>query len=616
MKRPTTKRHKEEFNPNPLFAAKERDTHAHAHAHAPHHHHYATTYHRDLNSGSPPPPADVHRLNMAERSTTTLPPVRKREARTAHTRKGQLRQSSARRPAAAAAAASGTAQRTSSARRHGNEVLSVPKLRRQAHGRDAREKDRGYAAAPSSSSLVSSPSHQAAPLPEWQAAQLRQAGEAQMRHGAKLFQDPPPVVGFATTSERETYGNHREEAAYRSNRSGGSAESYEREYTPPRSEGSIERSQERQRFLNEKLRFLDGREAASAESTLAHQQQQQQQQRDAHEARLRSERHDWVLRKEAAEVDSVVTPSRKASTPTQRSRKERTTSCKPLSPPRIWRDDGDDSTMYHKIQRMVTSPLQDMDGSFASITSHSSGGTPARTQRQALLEERIARHVNSTPSVSYSVVLNPKAGSVFVEIHRQLTALPFWRDIPYTTAASCVQTACGLSVSTARSLGKSIPSLLRNANLLLDDRYLSDKVITNFTRFGGVAGGGGGGGGGGGVHRLLVNSYSGTKCLTLKSAMTTTLKQGLSDPWSVTPETHLLNARRHGADQRRELEKNFRALARATPNPRGEPFRNIWIVKPSHRNKGIGIKVFNNLQEMLHFVDVESFEDADSSDKV
>ena len=219
------------------------------------------------------------------------------------------------------------------------------------------------------------------------------------------------------------------------------------------------------------------------------------------------------------------------------------------------------------------------------IIPHVRGSESAEARRR-LLVDRISRTAKET--TNYSMALNPKAGSVFVEIHRQLSLLPFWK--PQS------QSAVKSEIGAAKALHGQLPSI----DLLLDDRYVSDRIIENWMRHNGIS-----------KKRrstdsqinsetslTLINSYSGTKCLTLKAAMIKCLRKGLKNPWSVTPETFILNSKMSGVDERRDLHRTFKDIKFNEPQ-----LKNIWILKPSHRNKGIGIRVFDSYTDIVSFID-------------
>ncbi|KAJ9466187.1 Tubulin glycylase 3B [Diplonema papillatum] len=204
------------------------------------------------------------------------------------------------------------------------------------------------------------------------------------------------------------------------------------------------------------------------------------------------------------------------------------------------------------------------------------------------------------PAFKYTVYLNPKAGSTYVEVGRLLGKLPFW------TVLEADDKTVRRELAAAKALTGRVPSV----SLLLEDRYVADRIVLAWNRHHAKAKLHGRGAAVplaaaaalGGLPcdadeptNLLVNTYNGTKCLTLKGAMIKTLRQNLADPWSTTPQTFVLFARSLGVDERRDFIASFRELKGACDN--------IWIVKPSHRNKGIGIKVFDTLPGVLNYVD-------------
>jgi len=184
----------------------------------------------------------------------------------------------------------------------------------------------------------------------------------------------------------------------------------------------------------------------------------------------------------------------------------------------------------------------------------------------------------------YRLYCDPKAGSVYCKIRDLLRKCPFWEDVSHRPSIKEV-------VTKAQKKGGLLPDL----DLILEDRYVADRIVDQF-RAGGssappVAEEGA-------IKRRLVNSYSGTKCLTLKATMVRTLRSRCRDPWSLTPQTFILNARHLGADDREEFCRACRRL------PRGS----VWILKPSHMNKGVGIEIFDDPNEVLEFVDYGSAE--------
>eukprot|EP00755_Sulcionema_specki_P006518 Sspe_Gene.35704::Locus_17282_Transcript_1_1_Confidence_1.000_Length_2805::g.35704::m.35704/K06047/TTL; tubulin---tyrosine ligase len=190
----------------------------------------------------------------------------------------------------------------------------------------------------------------------------------------------------------------------------------------------------------------------------------------------------------------------------------------------------------------------------------------------------------------YRVYVSPKAGSVYERVHDLLVQLPFWDSVSDTEQAK-------KEVAAARSVSGHLPTI----DLLMEDRYVSDKIIERW-------------------HRrkrkperrrsadpltaekkraIAVNSYSGTKCITLKAAMVRTLRRiPSSGRW--LPEGYVLNATRYGSDERREYRAACSHLRRTTAN--------IWIAKPSHRNKGIGIRVFDDEEDLLDYIEYEGSE--------
>eukprot|EP01062_Namystynia_karyoxenos_P019776 TRINITY_DN17465_c0_g1_i1.p1 TRINITY_DN17465_c0_g1~~TRINITY_DN17465_c0_g1_i1.p1 ORF type:complete len:750 (+),score=178.06 TRINITY_DN17465_c0_g1_i1:88-2337(+) len=167
---------------------------------------------------------------------------------------------------------------------------------------------------------------------------------------------------------------------------------------------------------------------------------------------------------------------------------------------------------------------------------------------------------------------NPKAGTVFCKIRDILRKLPFWEEVP-----------CA---------GQRRQSL--DVDLLLEDRYVADRLLDTHAATAAPPGAEAPAAG----QRRLVNSYSGTKCLTLKAAMVKTLRRGTQEPWALTPATFVLFKRTLGTDDRESFCATFRQM-------RGS-CRNVWILKPSHRNKGIGIEIFDDDSDALDFVDQNS----------
>eukprot|EP01059_Diplonema_ambulator_P035428 TRINITY_DN8325_c0_g1_i1.p1 TRINITY_DN8325_c0_g1~~TRINITY_DN8325_c0_g1_i1.p1 ORF type:complete len:639 (+),score=152.28 TRINITY_DN8325_c0_g1_i1:27-1919(+) len=230
------------------------------------------------------------------------------------------------------------------------------------------------------------------------------------------------------------------------------------------------------------------------------------------------------------------------------------------------------STLASRIYRHQHAPLR-------SYTPTSTPRGSPRTPR-SLQMSRFEEHAE--PEITYSFFLNSKAGTVFSEIARLLSKLPFWKD-------------ASMSGKNEVAAARALHGQLQTVDLLLEDRYVSDRIIQNWHR-----------------HqkgkralsdegRKLINSYNGTKCLTLKAAMVKTFRQGLIHPWEVTPQTFLLNAQRFGVDERRDFVNSFHSMKGYC--------HNIWIAKPSHRNKGIGIKVFDSVQTTLRYIDNEGAEE-------
>eukprot|EP00667_Euglena_gracilis_P009969 EG_transcript_10139 len=95
-------------------------------------------------------------------------------------------------------------------------------------------------------------------------------------------------------------------------------------------------------------------------------------------------------------------------------------------------------------------------------------------------------------------------------------------------------------------------------------------------------------------HVVLVNYYSGTKELSLKSSMVRNLRAHLPRPWEVTPVTFILrpNSLR---DQRDHFVREYAAWEGA-----GET---LWIVKPARMNKAIGIRVMQGVDDILEYVE-------------
>eukprot|EP00756_Hemistasia_phaeocysticola_P001259 Hpha_TRINITY_DN10892_c0_g1::TRINITY_DN10892_c0_g1_i1::g.23118::m.23118/K06047/TTL; tubulin---tyrosine ligase len=185
----------------------------------------------------------------------------------------------------------------------------------------------------------------------------------------------------------------------------------------------------------------------------------------------------------------------------------------------------------------------------------------------------------------YRFYCNPKAGSVFCKVRELLRKSPFWEDVSHRPSAR-------EAVSKAQKRGGVLPDI----DLILEDRYVADRIVDQF-HSGGV--GAPPVGDKDVVKRRLINSFSGTKCLTLKATMVKTLRSQCRNPWSLTPQTFILNARHLGGDDREDFCRACRRL------PRGS----VWILKPSHRNKGIGIEIFDNPAEALDFVDGAGVDD-------
>eukprot|EP01065_Artemidia_motanka_P030313 TRINITY_DN36324_c0_g1_i1.p1 TRINITY_DN36324_c0_g1~~TRINITY_DN36324_c0_g1_i1.p1 ORF type:complete len:640 (+),score=135.62 TRINITY_DN36324_c0_g1_i1:64-1983(+) len=179
----------------------------------------------------------------------------------------------------------------------------------------------------------------------------------------------------------------------------------------------------------------------------------------------------------------------------------------------------------------------------------------------------------------HRLFLNPKSGSVFRKIAEQLRTLPFWEDVSMKPEVK-------FKVSAAQRRGGMLPDV----DLVLEDRYVADHIIDTHAHNGTWTGSSDQA-----CRRRLVNSYSGTKCLTLKATMVKTLKNGTPDPWSLTPMTFVLNNRSFSQDDRDDFCRAFKRLRSSCAN--------VWILKPSHRNKGIGIEIFSNDAEALTFVD-------------
>ena len=289
---------------------------------------------------------------------------------------------------------------------------------------------------------------------------------------------------------------------------------------------------------------------------------------------------------------------------------------RPASPPRIWRDDETDAAMHEHIARLVLSPAKSppLDRQLrleARLSRHdfpplslfdSADGSAAATGAAAAAAAAAARARARVCERPYLLTLNPNSGSVFVEIHRQLAALPFWKAVEYDRMERDVKAAAKATI--AKPAGRSaVVRLLNNVHLLLDERYTSDSVIGVWTKLKDVERwqrGAAAACADSESRRLLVNSYSGTRCLTLKGAMIKTIAMGSRTPWEITPQTFVLNAPCHGADQRSEFVRTYNKGAKES---RDASFKNIWIVKPSHRNKGIGIKVFDTVRDTLGYVD-------------
>eukprot|EP00668_Euglena_longa_P034495 GGOE01044310.1.p1 GENE.GGOE01044310.1~~GGOE01044310.1.p1 ORF type:complete len:449 (-),score=111.72 GGOE01044310.1:78-1424(-) len=98
---------------------------------------------------------------------------------------------------------------------------------------------------------------------------------------------------------------------------------------------------------------------------------------------------------------------------------------------------------------------------------------------------------------------------------------------------------------------------------------------------------------------VLVNHYSGTRELSLKSNMVRHLRAHFKKPWEVTPLTFILR-RGSTTDQRDQFVAAFKSHLE-----RGE---RLWIVKASRMNKGNGIRVMKDAAGVLQHI--ESHEEA------
>eukprot|EP01063_Lacrimia_lanifica_P005456 TRINITY_DN1322_c0_g1_i1.p1 TRINITY_DN1322_c0_g1~~TRINITY_DN1322_c0_g1_i1.p1 ORF type:complete len:951 (+),score=284.96 TRINITY_DN1322_c0_g1_i1:58-2910(+) len=272
-----------------------------------------------------------------------------------------------------------------------------------------------------------------------------------------------------------------------------------------------------------------------------------------------------------------------------------------LSPPRVREPPGDASVLLSP-PRALQPPKAYHGEDYAHLTPIKMNLSESEEARRRALLKRAQGGADRPPQRPYAVFANPDCGTVFAEIHRQLANLPFWR---------CVRD--DRDVKREVAAGKALNGQLPSVHLLLEDRYATDRIAMNWSRHKAEAEKAAAAGRRRGSadpfgrscsdspqppHTVLVNSYSGTKCLTLKAAMVKTLRKEVRDPWSLTPEAFVLNAQRYGQDERQEFTQRYSQLK----SGHGEA---VWICKPSHRNKGIGIKTFRSIHETLHYVDTD-----------
>jgi tubulin--tyrosine ligase len=194
----------------------------------------------------------------------------------------------------------------------------------------------------------------------------------------------------------------------------------------------------------------------------------------------------------------------------------------------------------------------------------------------------------------YRVSYSDTSGTVFAALNAALLDLfPQWSCGPAPRALQAPQGGCRL------------PSV----HLVLGDRYHMDVLIRDWSklilrpsraikpalhtgdgmsaeRHRGRA-----------KHVFLVNYYSGTKELSLKSNMVRHLKAYLSHPWEVTPMTFIVKPNSRGVkDQRDHFNREF---ALTEQNHEGS----LWIVKPARMNKAVGIRVMQDPDAILHYID-------------
>ena len=94
----------------------------------------------------------------------------------------------------------------------------------------------------------------------------------------------------------------------------------------------------------------------------------------------------------------------------------------------------------------------------------------------------------------------------------------------------------------------------------------------------------------------MVNYYSGTKELTVKSYMVRHLRTYLKRPWDITPVSYIIKPG-SARDERQRFLAEWQVM-------RGK-CANTWIVKPARQNKAKGIKVMEDAAAILKYIDTQ-----------
>eukprot|EP00993_Chasmostoma_nieuportense_P001169 NODE_2073_length_1288_cov_6.565891_g1972_i0.p1 GENE.NODE_2073_length_1288_cov_6.565891_g1972_i0~~NODE_2073_length_1288_cov_6.565891_g1972_i0.p1 ORF type:complete len:405 (+),score=124.89 NODE_2073_length_1288_cov_6.565891_g1972_i0:37-1215(+) len=186
------------------------------------------------------------------------------------------------------------------------------------------------------------------------------------------------------------------------------------------------------------------------------------------------------------------------------------------------------------------------------------------------------------------------AAAVLVRRHRRLPLTPNTYTLAYSPTSGSIFEALAEELLETGLWEETETAPFNHVNLILGDRYAMDGLIKEWkAKFGRP---------GRGVlapaapHTLLVNYYSGTKELTLKSKMVRHLRLSEKRPYDLTPVTYILKAT--GKDERVRFTAEFDAM-----RARGQCPDNLWIVKPARMNKALGIQVMRDFRQILSYVD-------------